>query len=95
MLLNYSDHYNKEQNKCFLLARLQEDNSALQPGSWTNEMMLWHIYENAQYGEVVETRRRSFKPDSSREEVVSCNVLYKPCASVNEFEELVRNYMSR
>src|SRR5579863_4797983 len=55
MLMNFSDHYNKKQNKCFLLVKLDEDNSALRPGSWRSQIMLWDIHENVQYGDFIES----------------------------------------
>jgi hypothetical protein len=57
--------------------------------------MLWDVYENTQYAEVVESHITSLKPASRRKEVITCNVLHKKCASVDEFEDLVRTYMSK
>lgn len=95
MVLNFANHYNKEQNKCFVVVELHEANSVLQPGAWTNDRMLWDIYENAQLGEVVESNVSSLKPGSFRSEVTTCYVLDKKCTTVNEFDDLVRTYMSK
>src|SRR5580765_997419 len=48
-LLDFTNHYNKKQNKCFILVEYHY-NSNLVAGtrgsSWTNIMTLWDLYEN-------------------------------------------------
>jgi outer membrane murein-binding lipoprotein Lpp len=95
ILLDRSNHYNKEQNKCLVMIEWHYKAAFYGEGSWTNHMSLWDVYENTRLGEVVEQHIIEFKPPSTRNEVQSCNVLDKKCTSVGEFNVLVRPYMSK
>ncbi len=95
VLLDYSNHYNKEQNKCFLVVEWHYKSSFYGEGSWTNHLSLWDVYENAKLGEFVEQHIITFKPPSTRTEVQGCNVLDKKCMTVAEFDDLVRPYMNK
>jgi hypothetical protein len=52
-LLDYRNHYNKKENKCFVLVEYHYNSKLAGPGgtSWTNLMSLWDVYENSQYGD--------------------------------------------
>src|SRR5712671_5178525 len=45
ILLDFTNHYNKNQNKCYILIEFHY--STDQQGSWTNSMSLWDVYENS------------------------------------------------
>ena len=86
ILLDYSDHYSRSQNKCFLLV---EDHYQYSNNWWANMMSLWDIYENTKYGEINVNHYTDFKPEfASREEVNSCKVWGKKCSTVDEFNDL-------
>jgi hypothetical protein len=95
ILLDYSNHYNKEQNKCFVVVEWHYKAAFYGEGSWTNHMSLWDLYENTKLGEAVEQHIITFKPISTRTELQSCNVLDKKCTTVVEFDDLVRPCMSK
>jgi hypothetical protein len=95
ILLDHSNHYNKEQNKCFVMIEWHYKSSLYGEGSWTNHMSLWDAYENVERGEFIEQHIITFKPPSTRNEVQGCNVVDKKCSSVGEFDDLVGPYMSK
>jgi len=95
ILLDHSNHYNKEQNKCFVMIEWHYKSSLYGEGSWTNHMSLWDAYENVERGEFIEQHIITFKPPSTRTEVQGCNVLDKKCTSIGEFDDLVRPYMTK
>jgi hypothetical protein len=93
MLLSYTNHYNKTQNKCF---ELVEYHYNLGDGSsWVGDIMLWDVYENTKYGNVSVTHMIYFKPvANTRESVGACEVLGMKCKGVDEFDRLVHPYMN-
>jgi hypothetical protein len=93
ILLTYTNHYNKVQNKCFILIeyhyRLDTN------GSWANSLSLWDLYENAQYGTFGEQTVIHWKPTYGSEKVLgTCELLDKKCKTAEEFNDLVRPYLS-
>jgi hypothetical protein len=60
ILLDYSSHYNRAQNKCFVLVEFHY--TLDKSGSWTGDMMLWDVYENTKYGNFTENHMISFNP---------------------------------
>ena len=53
ILLNFTNHYNKGLNKCFILV---EYHFSLGTGdSWIRDITLWDIYENSKYGNFAES----------------------------------------
>jgi len=92
ILLDYSNHYNRAQNKCFVLVELHY--TLDKSGSWTGDMMLWDVYENTKYGNFAENHMISFNPTvSTHDEVVTCEVLNNRCKTVAEFNDLVVPYL--
>lgn len=93
VLLDYTNHYNKAQNKCF---ELVEFHYSLGNGpSWVGDIMLWDVYENSKYGNVSVTHIISFKPVTEpRDSVGVCEVLGAKCNGVDEFNRLVQPYMN-
>lgn len=93
ILLDYSNHYNKAQNKCF---ELVEYHYSLAVGSsWVNDMTLWDVYENSKYGNVSVSHIIYFKSDTPPTETVgSCEVLNTKCSGLDEFNRLVQPFMN-
>jgi len=52
-LVDFSDHYDKKKNKCFILVERHYNSNLAGPNgnSWTNHMSLYAVYENSEYGE--------------------------------------------
>lgn len=97
MLLDYQDHYNAKQNKCFIHVEYHFDSHMAGPGgnSWTNDITLYDVYENAKYGEFTESHRIYFEPKpSSGDDVITCEASEDKCKTIDEFNNLVRPYLS-
>lgn len=93
VLLDYTNHYNKAQNKCFELVEYHY-NLADGP-SWVGDIILWDVYENTKYGDVSVMHMISFKSAASTTESVSnCEVFGAKCSGVDEFNRLIQPYMN-
>jgi hypothetical protein len=92
-LLDYTNHYNKEKNKCFIVV---EYHYGLSDGlSWGNDMTLWDVYENAKFGHFYESHmvypKNNFKPV---DEVITCDGPDKKCTGIDEFNNFLSPYMN-
>ena len=97
ILLDYTNHYNVKQNKCFILVESHYNShlAGLGGQSWTNDMSLFDVYENAKYGQFDENHYTYFRPQiSTKDEVILCNVQGNECKTGDEFNTLVRPYMN-
>ena len=97
LLLDYSNHYNVKQNKCFILIEYHFNSHLAYTGgnSWTNDMTLMNVYENSKYAEFTENHITNWKPTiETREEVITCDVLGEKCKTADEFNNLSRPYMN-
>ena len=97
ILLDFSNHYNKKENKCFIFVEYHYNSAFAGPGAtvWTNHMSLWDVYENTKYSEFAETHTTVFKPTvSTSEEVIICDTLRAKCKTVDEFNNFARPYMN-
>ncbi len=92
-LLDFTNHYNKSLNKCFILV---EYHHSLGLGdSWVNDITLWDVYENAKYASFAEDHIIYIKPTASTQDrVVTCELADKKCKTAGEFNDLVRPYMN-
>jgi hypothetical protein len=92
ILLDYTNHYNKSMNKCFILIEYHFEVG--NRGSWTSDMTLWDVHENAKYGEFSEGNTVYTKPDRTEKTVVTCEIDGKKCNAAEEFNDLVHPYMN-
>jgi hypothetical protein len=93
ILLDFTNHYNKASNKCFILVEYHY--SMDKNGSWTNDMTLWDVYENSKYANFGKNTMIYFKPQyHSEESVFMCDVLDAKCKTIDQFNDLVRPYMN-
>jgi hypothetical protein len=93
-LLDFTNHYNKSMNKCFILV---EYHYTLGDGgaSWMNDMKLWDVYENVQYASFGEIHHDYLKPTAPTEDrVITCELSDKKCRTGEEFNGLVRPYLN-
>ena len=60
ILLDYTNHYNKKSNQCFILVEYHYHLD--KNGSWVNDMNLYDVYENAKYWNVNKNTMIYFKP---------------------------------
>jgi hypothetical protein len=94
ILLTFTNHYNRVQNKCFILV---EYHYSFEKGttSWANHMTLWDAYENLKYGEFSERHQVVTKPESRIVvSVDTCEVFGKECKTADEFNNIVRPFMN-
>jgi hypothetical protein len=97
ILLDFSNHYNAEHNKCFILTESHYNSHFANPGgnSWANDMTLTDVYENAKYAEFVENHVTDVKPTLNvANEVITCDVQGAKCKTGEEFDNLIRPYMN-
>jgi hypothetical protein len=95
--LDFTDHYNKQLNKCFILVEWHYHSKLAGPGgsSWTNDMELRDVYENFEYGEFGENHYTYLNQSpSNNDEVIRCEVFGAKCKSGEEFNNLVRPYVN-
>ncbi|SRR5258708_18267163 len=93
IILRNHNHYNASLNKCFVLVEYhyKMDHN----GSWTNDMSLWDVYENSQYGSFAENHLEQFKPEFKiTNEVITCDFGQNKCKGLEEFNGLVRPYLN-
>jgi hypothetical protein len=97
ILLDFTNHYSKKENTCFILVEYHHNSNFAGPNgtSWTNDMSLYDVQENRQYGEFVENHYSYFKPKfSSSNEVTMCSMQGQKCGSLDEFNKLVAGMMN-
>lgn len=93
MLLTYTNHYSKSENKCFILVEYHHSVDK-KSGSWNNDITLWNVYENSKYGTFSENHMMYFKPEvRSVDSVWTCEVLDKKCKTIDEFNGLIQPYL--
>jgi hypothetical protein len=91
ILLDFSNHYNKASNQCFV--QVVDNRRVGTRNSWSKHMSLWDVFENSMYGDFseVHTLDDHFKDEPN---VVTCEVLEKKCSSADQFNSLVQRYMN-
>lgn len=100
ILLDFTNHYNKSLNKCFVLVEYHYNSKfgGVGDSSWTNDMTLTDVYENSKYGTFTESHMTSYTPSppkrDTRAEVITCQVLDQKCKTGDEFNGLLRPYMN-
>lgn len=97
ILLDFTDHYNAKQNKCFILVEYHYNSKLADTRgtSWTNDMVLYDVYENAKYGEFGENHYTYFKPEiRNGDEVIICEMLEQKCKIMDEFKKLLGPYLN-
>jgi hypothetical protein len=97
ILLTQSNHYNKKDNKCFVLVEYHYNSHFAGPhgDSWTNDMVIYDVYENTKYGSFSENHYTYYKPAiSTNDEMLSCEVYGQKCKSIQEFTSLTGPYMN-
>jgi hypothetical protein len=86
-LLDFTNHYNTAQNKCFIVVEYHFNAT----NSWFNDMRLWNVYENSEYGGFVEVHSTDYSKDIPSR-VDTCQVAGKKCKTIDEFNNLTQPY---
>jgi len=92
ILLDYSNHYNKKENRCFILVQ-QHLKSTGGVGSWANNMNVWDVYENSKIADFSEGHLVGFN-NATDNSLYTCEIYGSKCKSADEFENLIRPSMS-
>jgi hypothetical protein len=88
-LSNYTCHYNRKLNKCFMLITSRgypKDKKEQKNFGASTDKGLWDINENKNYGQF-------FKFDKAAKTTMTCEVLEKSCNYEGEWDLLVKPYM--
>jgi len=92
ILLDHTNHYNKSLNKCFVFVEYHYRSTSF---SWTNDMSLWDVYENSQYGTFIENHTDYGAPNFTAEvRVLTCKLASTTCKTPEEFNRLAHPYMN-
>jgi hypothetical protein len=97
LLLEFTNHYNKKQNKCFIFVEYHYNShlAGREGWSWTNDMSLWDVYENFKYANFGGNTYTYYKPTiSTSTEVITCEANGQKCKTVEEFNSFVRPYLN-
>jgi hypothetical protein len=93
MLLDYSNHYNKAQNKCYIF--IEHHFNSLTGAGWENGMSLWDVQKNLKYAEYLSHHFIDKSNDSkAAEDVYECNVYGSKCKDADEFNRLIHPYLN-
>jgi len=97
ILLDFSNHYNKKMNKCFIVVEYHYNSHLVGDGgnSWTNDMVVSDVYENVKYGTFAENNYSYWKPTiTTRSEVITCELYGQKCKTLQEFNQLLYPYIN-
>jgi hypothetical protein len=97
ILLDFSNHYNIKQNKCFIFVWCHQNSHASSGdlASWSNQMTLFDVYENAKYAEFLQDHVMRGKPDFKWDEpVLICDLQGTTCKSIDEFYNFLHPFMN-
>jgi hypothetical protein len=93
ILLNYNNHYNKAQNRCYIF--IEHHFKPYIGEGWNNAMSLWDVQENLQYGEYLSRHFLDKDNDSKEAETVyECKVYGITCKGSDDFNRLIRPYLN-
>jgi hypothetical protein len=95
IMLNFTNHYNVAQNKCFVVI---EWHYKIAPGyeDWQNDEMLYNVYENDKIGEFnkMTTVMLVKGQYNSSEGHIRCKVDQTTCKTQEEFNNLIGPYLN-
>jgi len=95
LMLDFTNHFNKHLNRCFVLVEHHRKNLYLPDGSWVNDMALIDVQENSRYGSFRGDHEVKPKPEYHIEDSVNdCSVAAKQCTTLDEFNSLIGAYMN-
>jgi hypothetical protein len=87
LLLDFTNHYNKSMNKCFILVEYNYSIGA--NGSWVSSSQLSDVYENSKFATFAEHHSAS-----TDDRVNICELSDKKCKTPEEFNDFVRPYLN-
>lgn len=94
IMLDHTNHYNKALNKCFATVE-HHYTTDRKTGTWVGDIALWDVYENAKYANFTANHYVRYQPTvQTIDEVITCECGDKKCKTIEEFNGLIRSYMS-
>lgn len=97
-LLDYSNHYDKALNACFLHVEYHYnvDTGVKTESEWVNDITVWNVYENDQIADFTQRHTWDFSGHESKttDQIESCAVDEKKCSTFDQFSAMVRPYFS-
>jgi hypothetical protein len=92
ILLDYSNHYNKSLNKCFISVEFHYSIKGIV--SWGNDISLWDVYENSKYGSFFESHYQLNANSERINTITTCEVVDKKCKTIDEYRALIQPYLN-
>jgi len=82
-------------NKCFIVVEYHSKNPLENANSWANQMYLYDVQENLEYGRFIQRHNITISPQFHDDEKVDeCVVNGKQCKSPDEYNQMIHQYMS-
>jgi hypothetical protein len=89
-LKDFTNHYNKTENKCYGVIRARVTVGQ----NWTEVTDLYDLQENTTIAELGMTHMHDFSTGTYKDTAEHCIVGNKTCESRDEFDALLKPYMS-
>src|SRR5262249_34995184 len=93
LLLTPTNHYNKAQNKCFVLVEWHYQLGNKKSMSWQNDIMLWDVVQGEKVADFSQNHTFYGDNPTDHEGRAHCEI-GKPCSSMDEFNRFVSPFMS-
>jgi len=84
--LNYMNHFNRDENICYLVVEWRADNA---PFGWTSSVSLWNVQKNSRVGVIF-----ADESPNGKESISKCVVNGVSCTTIDEFNKLVQPFMN-
>jgi hypothetical protein len=94
-LLDYTNHYNKAANKCYIEVEYHFRTPGGKTNDWTRDVVLYDVQENARYGMVLEDHDMELSTAEVKVSVNECDFQGKTCKTVDEWNSYAQPYMSK
>ncbi len=93
-LLAYTNHYNKNLNKCFATVEIRFRTVTTYP-LWGHIITLWDVYENSHYGTYSELLTDGLRlKGGTADNLLHCEVYGSKCKTIDEYNGLVQPYLN-
>jgi hypothetical protein len=92
-LLDFTNHYSKSLNKCFILVQLNLGAAGAMKGQFSESHTLYDVYDNNELGGVSVMHFGEIGSEKPPDDVSECSVAGKKCKSFEEFMALAGPYV--
>jgi hypothetical protein len=96
IMLDFTNHYNVAENKCFVMAEWHY-RIAAGHDDWQNDEFLYNVYENEKVGQFAKLTSMYFlgKEYKTNESINTCEVYGSKCKTQEEFNNLITPYLRK